>query len=121
MGGRVEGTYKCHGGWRLGVDHLQAPGQLLPFSPLPTVPSPPHTPPTPFPLVSLSLIMTLALLFFPLSHSFSCCPLAICDAPNTWLALLAVLSGISVLSPGSQERGSMWPDSGRVRKVLQLG
>ena len=121
MGGRVEGIYSVMGAgagaWTI-FRHL---GTFSLSLPSPSVPSPPHTPPTPVPLVSVSHHDSRSALSFPLSHSFSCCPLAICDSPNTWLALLAVLSGISLLSPGSQERGSMWPDLGKVRKVLQLG
>jgi len=114
--------YTVSWGLAWGVDHLQAPGQLLPFSPLPHCPFPsPHpTHPCP-PGVSVSHHDSPSALSFPPSHSFSCCPLAICDSPNTWLALLAVLSGVSILSPGPRERGSMWSDLGRVRKALQLG
>ena len=91
---------------------LQAPGQPLPFLLLP--PLPPPTPHPHAPSLSLSLITPFLSALSFLSHSFSCCSLATCDSPNTWLALLAELSGMSVLIPDSRERGSKWPNLGPV-------
>ena len=66
MGGRGEGIYSVMGAgagaWTI-FRHL---GNFSLSLPSPTVPSPPHTPPSPACLVSLSLITTLAVLFLSL-------------------------------------------------------